>query len=180
MSAGASPGAAAGFRFRCSTCGEEHRGLPSLVFEHPEPYLAVPEDQRGERTELTSDTCVVDGEHFFVRARLEIPVQGHDEVMSWGVWVSLSERSFSRFEELFDQPGREREGPWFGWFSSSVPGYPETFLLKTHVHLQPVPMRPLVELEPTGHPLAVAQREGITPERARELVHDALHPEAGA
>lgn len=44
------------------------------------------------------------------------------------------------------------------------------------VHLQPVPTRPLVELEPTEHPLAVDQREGITPDRAREIVMAVLHP----
>ncbi|HEU4556324.1 MAG TPA: DUF2199 domain-containing protein [Longimicrobium sp.] len=78
---------AAEFSFQCSTCGEEHRGLPSLVF---------------------------------------------------------------------DPSG------------------------KTHLHLQPVPPRPLVELEPADHPLAVDQREGIPPDRVRELMEVALHPEAGA
>ncbi|HZG42899.1 MAG TPA: DUF2199 domain-containing protein [Longimicrobium sp.] len=54
-------------------------------------------------------------------------------------------------------------------------GYPDTLLLKTYVHLQPVPVRPLVELEPTDHPLAVDQREGVTQERAREIVEAVLH-----
>jgi hypothetical protein len=34
--------------------------------------------------------------------------------------------------------------------------------LKTMVHTQPVGVRPSIELEPTDHPLAIEQREGIT------------------
>jgi hypothetical protein len=35
--------------------------------------------------------------------------------------------------------------------------------------------RPLLELEPTDHPLAVHQREGIPFERLREIVAGAMH-----
>jgi hypothetical protein len=170
------PDSLATFRFRCATCNEVHEGLPSLGFDYPVQYLGIPEDERDERAELTSDTCVIDGTDFFVRARLEIPVIGYQDTMSWGVWISLSEKNFARFEELLDQPGREREGPWFGWFCSPLPGYPDTLFLKTYIHMQPLPLRPLVELEPTGHPLAVDQRNGISPQRAAELVEIALHP----
>ena len=51
---------------------------------------------------LTSDTCVIDDEHLFVRGCLEIPVHGSDDPFVWGVWVSLSEPNFFRFQELLD------------------------------------------------------------------------------
>jgi hypothetical protein len=164
------------FRFECATCGEVHQGLPAFGFDYPLPLLTIPEGERSERVSLTSDTCIIDEAEFYIRARLEIPVHGYEEPMSWGVWVSLSPANFARFEELADEPGREAHGPWFGWLCSAMPGYPDS-LLKTLVHLQPVPMRPLVELEPTGHPLAVEQREGITELRARQIVQAVLHPE---
>jgi hypothetical protein len=47
--------------------------------------------------------------------------------------------------------------------------------LKTDVHLRPLNKRPLVELEPTDHPLAVEQRNGITMARVREIVEPLLH-----
>lgn len=164
------------FRFRCATCDEVHEGLPALGFDCPVQYLSVPEDERDARTWLTSETCVIDDTHFFVHARLKIPVIGYEDAIDYGVWISLSEKNFTRFEELLEEPGREREGPWFGWFCSRLPGYPDTLFLKTNLHLRPVPLRPLVELEPTDHPLAVDQRNGISPERAAELVEVALHP----
>ena len=51
----------------------------------------------------------------------------------------------------------------FGWFSTEPPGYSESTLkLRTLIHTQPVGERPHIELEPTEHPLAVEQREGVT------------------
>lgn len=163
--------------FLCATCGEVHEGLPAFGWDYPVQYLNVPDAERDERTHLTTDTCVIDDAEFYVRARLEIPVHGSPEPMTWGVWVSLSATSYDRFVDLLEEPGREREGSWFGWLCSAVPCYPDTLLLKTRVHVQPVPLRPVVELEPTDHPLAVDQRQGITAERAATIIASVLHPD---
>jgi hypothetical protein len=37
------------------------------------------------------------------------------------------------------------------------------------VHLRGGGIRPFIELEPTDHPLAIEQREGISLERVKEL-----------
>ena len=62
--------------------------------------------------------------------------------------------------------------PSFGWLVNRLAHYDETtFLLKTRAHFRPGGQRPTIELEPTDHPLAVEQRNGITLERAWEIVH---------
>jgi len=157
-------------RYKCHTCEDWHEGLPSPGWDYPLPYLGVPEAERGVRIKLTTDTCVIDGREFFVRANLPIHIHQADQDLSWGVWVSLSGQSFRRFQTLFGDEGRVPGESFFGWFCVTVPGYPDTQLLKTRIHIQPWPERPLVELEPTGHPLAVDYREGITVARALELV----------
>jgi hypothetical protein len=43
------------------------------------------------------------------------------------------------------------------------------------LHLRDDGMRPYIELEPTDHPLAVEQREGISPERVAELYEIVVH-----
>ena len=92
------------------------------------------------------------------------------------MWVSLSRDSFSRVSSLWTTPGREREEPYFGWLATELPVYGESTLnLKTHVHTQAVGQRPLIELEPTGHPLAVEQRSGITVSRVQEIAEAVLH-----
>lgn len=47
--------------------------------------------------------------------------------------------------------------------------------LKSMVHQRPVGERPLVELEPTDHPLALHQREGIGEEELKAMVMELLH-----
>jgi hypothetical protein len=162
--------------YRCRRCGEEHDDLPlHYGFEAPAYWYGVPEAERARRCLLSSDQCIIDDEHFFVIGNLELPVGGAEERFSWDVWVSLSARNFARACELWQRPGRESEPPYFGWLSTDIPGYPRTLNLKTMVHTRPVGVRPRIELEPTDHPLAVEQREGITWERVREIAEVVLH-----
>lgn len=78
--------------------------------------------------------------------------------------------------EVFEDPARVNEPPYFGWLSTTLPGYePTTLNLKTNLHTQEIGVRPLVEVEPTGHPLAVEQREGITVARVQEFAEIAFH-----
>lgn len=155
--------------FRCVTCGEEHDGLPDLGMDAPDPYLEVPEEEREARTTLTPDRCVVrddDGEHYFVRGVILIPVEGHAEPFGIGAWVSQAREKFERYAANAEM------APTFGWLVNRLPHYDETtFLLKTRVHFHSAGRRPTIELEPTDHPLAVEQRNGITMERAWDIVH---------
>jgi hypothetical protein len=160
--------------FRCATCGEEHTGLPDLGLEFPDPYLEVPEEERAARTIVTPDRCTVhgdDGEHYFIRGVLEIPVHGRTDPLGIGVWVSQSRPNFERYA------AREVMEPTFGWLVSRLPCFePTTFLLKTRAHFRGESERPTIELEPTEHPLAVLQRSGVDLERAWEIVHACLGP----
>ncbi|MEU9720829.1 DUF2199 domain-containing protein [Streptomyces sp. NPDC047976] len=126
---------------------------------------------------LSSDQCVIKGQHFFIRGLIEIPVIGSQDIFSWGVWVSLSSNNFARALDVWNTVGREAEKPYFGWLSTELPLYPEsTTNLKTNAHTRPVGKRLFIELEPTDHPLAVEQRTGITQDRIREIAMAVLHP----
>jgi hypothetical protein len=155
--------------FRCVTCGEEHDGLPDLGMLAPDPYVDVPEAERAVRTTCTPDRCTVrgdDGEHYFIRGVILIPVHGQDEPFGIGAWVSQSKANFERYA------ANEEHDPTFGWLVNRMAHYEQsTFLLKTRVHFRPGNQRPTIELEPTEHPLAVDQRTGISIERAWEIVH---------
>ena len=122
-------------RFKCTSCGEWHEGMPACGAAAPLCYYAIPVNERAERCILTSDTCTVDQEFFFVRGCPEIPVHGESEPLTWGVWVSLSRDNFSQFTDCFDTPEQSHIGPSFGWLSAELPLYPSTENLKTRVHL---------------------------------------------
>jgi hypothetical protein len=161
----------------CATCGEYHPGLPlEFGMDKPDIYFTIPEEERETRCELTSDLCVVDEKHFFIRGCLEIPLLDGSGVFIWGVWASLSQENFKRVVQLWETEGRETEPPYFGWLSTSLLLYPQTLSLKTNVHTRPVGQRPFIELESTDHPLSVEQREGITMARVHEIAAALLNP----
>lgn len=163
------------FAFTCVSCGEVHRGVPTFGAAAPVSYYAVPQEERDRRCSLGTDDCVIDGKWFFIRGCIEIPVHGETEQFSWGVWVSLSEASFKQWAAYFEAQKRSHIGPFFGWLNSWLKPYPDTLNLKTRVHLRDNGTRPFIELEPTDHPLAVEQREGISQTRLAEIYEQMVH-----
>lgn len=169
-------------RWCCSKCGEMHEGIPdSYAFDAPWPWYVVPEQSRTATSVLSETECILNDEDYFIAGCLEIPVIGRSTPLVWGVWVSLSRTNFERQRSLLREANRVGEPLYFGWLSSRIQIYPNTLLLKTHVHTRPVGMKPYIELEPTEHPLAIEQRTGITESRLREIAevtqHNWLHPE---
>ena len=163
------------YTWTCSCCGRQFDDLPlDWSANAPLPYEEIPETERASRTELTGSFCVVDGQAY-IRGLVEIPIVGHADVLRFGIWASLSSASMATLRQVWDSPDRDRAGFFFGWLSSRLPLYPDTVGLKTHVHLRAPPVAPYVELEPTDHPLAVEQRDGITLARVVEIA-EALLP----
>ncbi|SCF08781.1 hypothetical protein GA0074695_3377 [Micromonospora viridifaciens] len=162
--------------YDCGTCGSRHEDLP-LSYRTRAPVYWSEELAADEGSELTGDLCIIRGEHFFVQGNLDIPLLDAEGSFSWGVWVSLSAANFGRTVSLWETPGREAEPHHFGWLSTELPVYePSTVNLKTHVHTRPVGEKPLVEVEPTDHPLAVAQRTGMTMADVQRIAEQLLHP----
>ncbi len=159
----------------CPCCGEAHGGLFDIALDRPGACAAdqplQPNARPGSADNfLSEDFCVVDGAHFFVRGVLRLPIVGApDARFGWGCWSSLSKAHFDAYVETFDSGDQCEQGPWFGWFSNTLPGYPETFALKCQVHPQDNRQRPLIELEPTDHPLSQEQQHGITLDRILEF-----------
>jgi hypothetical protein len=159
-------------QYQCAICGQQHEGIPAFHADRPTPYWDVPENKRASDVFLTSDSCVIAGRFFFVRGCLEIPIRDVDDFLTWGVWVSLKEENFFIWQENYDTIRRSQLGPFFGWLCTRLPIYPDTLHLKTMMHLRDDSSRPRIELEPSDHPLAKDQRDGISIQRALEIVHE--------
>jgi hypothetical protein len=155
----------------CTCCGQTHEGLPDLVFDRPAYARDVPEQERQQRVRLNADICVVDDEHYFIRGIIEIPIRSRNEKFGIGAWVSQKRENFQTYLDQFDASDI---GPFFGWLSNEFVfrGKP-TLNLKTIVHFRGKGLRPLIQLEPTGHPLALVQRQGMTIDEAWVFVHEA-------
>ena len=155
--------------YRCPSCGQEHDDLPDLAADRPDIWWSVPEDERAGRIQLTTDKCILDNEHYFIRGVIEIPLvddQGHWGI---GVWVTQKRENFETYLANWDS---DEIGPFFGWLQTRIGCYsPDSRGLKTMAHFRSGGKRPAIILEPTDHPLAVDQRSGITLAKAWELVH---------
>jgi hypothetical protein len=159
----------------CPCCGEKHSGLFDIACDRPD-FWQGPEEKSPNAEVLTSDNvltedfCVLNGEHYFVRCVLRLPIIGAaDEHFAYGVWATLSKKNFDICVATFDAGNQGDLGPWFGWFSNRLPGYPDTLNLKCQVYPQDDRQRPHIALEPTDHPLAIEQRCGITFDRLLEI-----------
>ena len=155
--------------YRCSNCGELHDDLPDIGMDKPDYYWTVPEEERDELIEFTPDTCVIDNEDFFIRGVIEIPILDYPHTFGFGVWVSQKRENFYTYLNNYDS---SEIGPFFGWLSTRIAYYEEdTLSLKTMAHFRSGGERPRIELELTEHQLTIDQSDGITLEKAWEIVH---------
>lgn len=155
--------------FRCTKCGEVHEGLPDVAFRWPDPYFNVPEQERDARIKSTPDTCSIDNEEFLLRGIILIPIKDSTDHFGLGVWVSQKHENFLTYIDNYESANI---GPFFGWLSNRISFYePDTWAMKTKAHFQGAKARPLIELAPSDHPVYRDYSEGITLEKAWQIVH---------
>lgn len=165
-------------QFRCTNCEELHdTSQIAFVAEAPVTWgLLSPQEQA--RSFLGEEQCEIrsaHGQSFYLRACLEVPVQGHNGHFTWVIWCSLSEASYAEVCQHWEDPQRQQYGPYFAWICTKLPEYPETVGLKASVEIREPGLRPLVRLEPGDHPLAQDQNQGMAPQRLQEILETLLH-----
>jgi hypothetical protein len=166
------------FAYTCSCCGKRHEGSPSFGFDAPYQYASLSAEQKLTMGKLSSDLCTIthEGEvDRFIRTILEIPIVGAQDPFVWGVWVSLSERSYERYVSTYDNPvAGER---FFGWLCNTLPVYPRGGPFAADALVQLNRQRPKLVLHNTEplHPLVADQRDGISIIRAQEIAEAVMH-----
>ncbi|MEG9435608.1 DUF2199 domain-containing protein [Edaphobacter sp. HDX4] len=162
--------------FACTVCGERHDVLPlKYSIQAPQAVVAVPPDQLQDRVVLTADQCVIDGQQFFLRGRILIPVHGLDAPFVWGVWAEVSPKAFLRANDLWNTLGREQEPPFSGWLNNEIFLFGDTLNLQVDIHTQAVGERPRFTVSDPAHPLAVQQQTGITIETIQDIAEMIMH-----
>ncbi|WP_295674972.1 DUF2199 domain-containing protein [uncultured Mucilaginibacter sp.] len=158
------------YSFTCDCCGKTYNEMP-LCFgsKYPEYYFSIPEDEREQRVELAESLCVID-EHFFHRGRITIPIDDHDEDLVFNVWTTISQQNFELRNDLWNDPERVNQPPYFGWLQTAVPTYGNTLSLKTRAFENEVGLIPTIEVIEEGHPLRHDQQNGISFKTAVEKV----------
>ncbi len=151
--------------YQCKCCGQSFAGIYDLACNAPDVWNGPPEQHPNHTlTEdadvLTEDFCVM-GDYRFVRCILPIPIQGTEQVFSFGVWGTLSVDNFNAFCARFDDGTQGELETMFSWLSNAVPtGAP----LPTPAIISPRNdrQRPYLWISDEEHPYFKAQDKGIT------------------
>ena len=159
--------------FTCDVCGETHAGeTRDIRMGLPQPIFLLDEDERRRRAHVEDDFALLrttNGERYFVRALLELPIAGEDGYFGYGAWVEVSASDAAALGELWDDEEGQRAEPFSGTLANELSPYAFTEGLPVRIRLRDVRLLPLVELADANHELVRAQRHGISRHRAHEL-----------
>ncbi|HYE43362.1 MAG TPA: DUF2199 domain-containing protein [Caulobacteraceae bacterium] len=138
--------------------------LPVAEFHAPAFWLATPPGQREREWMLEGDFCRKGDEAWFVRGLLGLPLKGEQHrYLDIAVWVSVGREDYDRAREVQKTGQRGDLEEVYGFLATDISGYPGAVDLKAVLDFSAGrALQPLVLLEPTDHPLAKAQRDGMT------------------
>jgi hypothetical protein len=153
----------------CSVCGKEHPARElELSYRRPDVIFNLTSEERKERCKENDDICMLDGERFFVRGLLALPVHERDYPYSLGVWAEIDRDSFQKIWDLWDDPNQGKEPPMTGTLANAIPSVVHTIGLSVLVKLSDPDTRPSFEVTESKHQLFQEQQQGISEHRAYE------------
>ena len=163
-------------KYICECCGEEKEDWPALAYKSPGIYMDLTEEEM-EKAELTSDLCIIeypDEKNYFIRAVLVQEVNDDCQNLEYGVWVSLSEKSFNEYVENYNN--EDFETGYFGWLSNYFPDYNFEESIPTNVIVNNKIGRPFVyPHEDFDHPFVKDFYSGIKKKEAEKRINRALN-----
>lgn len=148
-------------------------GLPmDLGYSWPDTY----DPKSEQRATLNDDFCHIEHSEGdidrAIRCVLNIPVLGVDDMFAFGVWMSVSQKSWDIYSAGFNNGSYEVDA-CFGYLLNSLPGSPTSLLLHANVTFGEGKSRPVVWLHDADHPIVEAQRNGVTLGQVEEWVASA-------
>lgn len=137
-------------KFICNCCGIEQEEYPALCYTTPLYYEFLSREER-ENVQMDADTCVIQEEeqtYRFIRGVFVQKVQDSCQNLEYGIWVSLSEKSFKDYKENAHE--KVHNEVYFGWLNAQLPEYEPDDMenIKTYVTTQGDGKRPIIEVVP--------------------------------
>ncbi len=156
--------------YTCSSCGQQHTEWPALAFHLPDNYYGLSEEERQTIAEVSPDTCVItyeDQTDRFIRCFLLQEVTDHCEDLEYGLWVSLSEKSFEDYVANYHD--ENHEASYFGWLCNRIDGYEEASI-PTSVHASGGQRPEIVPHKDFDHPFVRDYYNGISKEEVERRI----------
>jgi hypothetical protein len=163
-------------KYICSHCGAEHNEWPAISNKAPDNYANLSQEEKETIAEISSDFCVItypDQVDRFIRCTLTQKVTDHCEDLDYGLWVSLSEKSFNDYSDNFDN--ESHEATYFGWLSNHIEGYEFNDSIPMTVYTRTGNHRPnIMPHKDFDHPFVIDYYNGITKQEAERRINVAL------
>lgn len=164
-------------KYKCSSCGQEHDSWPALAFKSPDSYYFLSDEGKEKLAELSDDFCVItypDRIDRFIRCTLTQKVIDHCEDLEYGLWVSLSEKSFQDYSDNYKN--ENHEVAYFGWLCNDVPDYTFDKSIPTSVYTRTGNDRPeIVPHKDCQHSFVFDYYNGITKAEAEKRINDMMN-----
>ena len=158
--------------FNCASCGKIHDELPALGFITPFYYDVLNKRDKEEIAEISNDFCVIRHEDQidrFIRTTMTIKINDICEDLDYGIWVSLSEKSFNEYRTEFKNNVEGKT--YFGMICNEIPDYEESTLgIYVNVNTRSGGIRPEIIPHKGTHNLISDWENGISIEEAEKRV----------
>ncbi len=163
-------------KYICKCCGKEQETWPALTYSSPDAYNYLTQEEKDSIGELKSDFCMInykDQIDKYVRCTLNQKVIDHCGTLEYGLWVSLSDKSFQDYSDNFNNENHQTQ--YFGWLSNNIPAYnfnksiPTTVITRIGNHRPEI--IPHFDFE---HPFVHDYYNGISKKEAEKRINDML------
>ena len=162
--------------FKCTECGQSHPDWPALAFKSPANYDFLSDQEKSELGTLDTDFCEIhydDQIDRFIRVTLTQKVNDTCENLEYGLWVSLSEKSYSDYKANFDNENHETG--YFGWICSNIPEYGDTMSIPCDLKTKSGNGRPeIFPHQNFDHPFVRDYYNGITKVEAEKRINEMI------
>lgn len=162
--------------YTCSCCGQQHTEWPALTFITPDNYNILSTVDKTSIAALDSDFCTInypDQTDRFIRCTLTQKVVDHCEDLEYGLWVSLSEKSFNDYYENYDNENHKTS--YFGWICNDIPEYEFKGYIPATIITRTGNQRPeIIPHEDFEHPFVKDYKCGITKKEAESRIKSML------
>ena len=161
-------------KFTCECCGKVHDSWPALAFGTPSPYHELSPKEKKTLGTISADFCVIryeDQTDRFIRAVLNQKVIDHCADLEYGVWVSMSEKSFADYQANFNN--NRHEATYTGYLSNRIPGYEHTLIIPMTVQARKGGLRPeAFPMLQFRHPFVIDFYDGISRGEAERRIKE--------
>jgi hypothetical protein len=129
--------------YKCNKCGIEHDSWPALTYLTPSNYHDLTDEEKQKIATLSDDFCTIEYENQtdrFIRCTLFQKVNDYCDNLDYGLWVSLSEKSYNDYYDNFKN--ENHEASYFGWLCNWIPDYSNTINIPMTVFTKKGNQRP--------------------------------------